>query len=75
MVYYYQGSTYKRKANKSEKSKSSPTFKDLDFLQMYPNGITLDHETYDAVVKTISRDVRVRLQNSKWCYFVRYIDP
>ena len=37
----------------------------MDFLQMYPNGITLDHETYDAVIKTISRDVRVRSQDSE----------
>ena len=34
--------------------------KDLDFMEMFPEGILLDAETYDAVIKTISRDVRVR---------------
>uniref|UniRef100_A0A182SH93 PIPK domain-containing protein n=1 Tax=Anopheles maculatus TaxID=74869 RepID=A0A182SH93_9DIPT len=46
-------------ANKAERSKSSPTYKDLDFLEHHPNGLFLEAETYSALIKTIQRDCRV----------------
>lgn len=46
-------------ANKTERSKSSPTYKDLDFMEQHPNGIFLEADTYNALVKTIQRDCRV----------------
>ncbi|XP_071861716.1 phosphatidylinositol 4-phosphate 5-kinase 59B isoform X15 [Bombus fervidus] len=57
--YDLKGSTYKRKASKSERSKSSPTYKDLDFMEHHPEGIFLEADTYSALVKTIQRDCRV----------------
>ena len=35
IVHFYQGSTFKRKASKSELSKKTPTKKDLDFRNDY----------------------------------------
>ncbi|BFZ26080.1 hypothetical protein BsWGS_29117 [Bradybaena similaris] len=57
--YDMKGSTYKRKASKHERSKSSPTLKDLDFMDNHPEGLVLEKETYDALIKTLQRDCRV----------------
>lgn len=57
--YDLKGSTYKRKANKYERKKESPTFKDLDFIEHHPSGIYLESETYNALIKTMNRDCRV----------------
>lgn len=55
-----KGSTYKRRASKKEREKSKPTFKDLDFLNEVPEGLTLDQDTYSALIKTLQRDCLVR---------------
>lgn len=47
------------KASKTERSKRSPTYKDLDFMEHHPEGILLEADTYGALVKTIQRDCRV----------------
>ncbi|XP_033209414.1 phosphatidylinositol 4-phosphate 5-kinase type-1 alpha-like isoform X8 [Belonocnema kinseyi] len=57
--YDLKGSTYKRKASRLERAKSSPTYKDLDFMEHHPEGIFLEADTYSALVKTIQRDCRV----------------
>lgn len=57
--YDLKGSTYKRKANKAEQAKSSPTYKDLDFMEKHPDGIFLEEETHTALIKTLTRDCRV----------------
>ncbi|XP_067330497.1 phosphatidylinositol 4-phosphate 5-kinase type-1 gamma-like isoform X1 [Channa argus] len=54
-----KGSTYKRRASKKEREKCRPTFKDLDFLSDIPDGLTLDQDTYNALVKTLQRDCLV----------------
>ncbi|XP_074042489.1 phosphatidylinositol 4-phosphate 5-kinase 59B isoform X4 [Leptinotarsa decemlineata] len=57
--YDLKGSTYKRKASKAERQKRSPTYKDLDFMEHHPEGIFMEADTYNALVKTIQRDCRV----------------
>ncbi|CAK1593390.1 unnamed protein product [Parnassius mnemosyne] len=57
--YDLKGSTYKRKASKTERQKSSPTYKDLDFMEHHPEGIFLEADTYNALIKTMQRDCRV----------------
>lgn len=59
LKYDLKGSTYNRKASKSERTKKSVTYKDLDFLEHHPNGIFLEADTYAALIKTIQRDCRV----------------
>ncbi|KAJ7988434.1 hypothetical protein DPEC_G00323510 [Dallia pectoralis] len=56
--YDLKGSTYKRRASRKEHAKSSPTFKDLDFQEMF-EGLFFEADTYSALMKTLQRDCRV----------------
>ncbi|KAJ0170200.1 hypothetical protein K1T71_014128 [Dendrolimus kikuchii] len=57
--YDLKGSTYKRKASKTERQKNSPTYKDLDFMEHNTEGLFLEADTYNALIKTMQRDCRV----------------
>lgn len=54
-----KGSTCKRRASKKEREKSKPTFKDLDFMQDVQEGLLMDVDTHNALVKTLQRDCLV----------------
>jgi len=59
-----KGSTYKRKAKKRREKENSgdskiPTYKDLDFLELHPDGIILQPELYQSLMNSIQRDCRV----------------
>ncbi|XP_069369238.1 phosphatidylinositol-4-phosphate 5-kinase, type I, beta a isoform X1 [Paralichthys olivaceus] len=56
--YDLKGSSYKRRASRKERAKTSPTFKDLDFHEMH-EGLHFDTDTYNALMKTLQRDCRV----------------
>lgn len=56
LKYDLKGSTYKRRASPKERTKSRPTFKDLDFIQDLPDGLMLENDHYNALCKTIQRD-------------------
>ena len=36
---------YVFQASKAERAKKSPTYKDLDFMEMFPEGLLLEPET------------------------------
>lgn len=73
-TYDLKGSTYKRRASRKEREKSNPTFKDLDFLQDMHEGLYFDTETYNALMKTLQRDCRVRACHCRDCLWTGVCD-
>ena len=74
-----QGSTYGREASKKERKKAHPTFKDLDFLEMYPEGIYLQPEIHACLMDTIERDCRalesLKIMDYSLLLGIHIIDP
>ena len=58
LKYDLKGSTYKRKASKSERSKKHPTFKDLDLLHD-SQGALLSPDNHSLLLQTLQRDCLV----------------
>ena len=42
-----------------EKRRSAPTFKDLDFIQMFPQGLSLTPDMHSKLTTTLNRDCMV----------------
>ncbi|CAF3682430.1 unnamed protein product [Rotaria socialis] len=55
--YDLKGSSYKRDASATEKQKTSATFKDNDFRDIHPEGLTLPKSVYYLLKDVITRDV------------------
>ena len=55
-------------ASKKERAKKSPTFKDLDFLDMLPEGFQIDPNTYRALMSTIEKDCLLLESNGNMDY-------
>ncbi len=55
-LYDYHGTLF---FLRRERSKKVPTYKDLDFMEMYPEGILLQPDIYENVMNSIKRDCRV----------------
>lgn len=57
--YDLKGSTYKRQASQKERQRSSPTLKDLDFIEEHHGGLVLEPHHYKELRKILETDIRV----------------